>query len=53
MEIFSLIVESSGAPLLVTLAVVFGFIAAMALAKLIFIVVDMWRRRRRHYGSEV
>jgi hypothetical protein len=52
-EVFSLVLESLGAPLYITLAVVFGSILVLVCIKLIILAIDMWRRRRRQYGSAV
>lgn len=56
-QVFSIIVESTGAPLFYTFVIVFGTLALVALVItvkfLAATLLDIWRRRRRQYGSPV
>lgn len=51
-EVFSMIVESAGVSTDIALIVVFGSIGLLVIMNLtIVLAVDLWRRRRRQYGS--
>ena len=56
-QIFSLIIESAGLPLLYSAVIVSGSVGVVLLAVVVrFLtatVLDIWRRRRRQYGSAV
>lgn len=56
-QIFSIIVESTGVPPLYNIIIVFGALALIlvmiTVRLLAATLLDIWRRRRRQYGSPV